>query len=1126
MMWMSRRTLVVALLMILIGVFSAEAQPQTDPPPYELVDVIGQINLGQTAFNTVGARRGMHLGGVHVHSYGSGSKAFYVYDSGNSRILAFRDPDFQLGLDLPDLIFGQDDFGVTSACNGDNNSITVPPTARTLCLNRGAHAVSQEEEPRRSSMATDTNGNFYVIDQYNNRLLMFRDPFGADPGEGDTTADQVWGQPDFTSKVCNRGTGIPGAGGVLSSSSLCTTNTVSNSIDVFFITSLVMDSWQNLWVTDIINNRVLRFPHDPVTGLPRLTADIVLGQSSMTSYGFASFYGCNLLPAGQGFCQLISLQINPATGQLFVVQYYEGPRITVYTPNTNTQSPTAFSFLRTIGQGTLLYPGSIVFLDATRFIIEDELSSFNDVLRVFSATTGLLLKTMTSSHVVGSSPDGAINFREIQGEMSLVGNTLYMTEQGQHNSLLAFDITQLDTLNQIVYTGEMLGGENYVLNTVTGLGLTSPFGITISQKHRQIFVSDGYRVLVWNMNGVSYTGRPADYVIGQPTLFTNRPTTSGSFVFRAKVGGLAVDDVNDKVWVSRDEEFFAFNLPISANSPLPNRSFLSRIPHIPSIVGNLPVRGESQNLAFSVGALMFNPVDQTLWLIDTNKSRAAQVINPYTIPLVNLIVGQNTIDGVGCNRGVYSAPSAKTLCFPASGAFDRHGNLYIAEGVFEGRADMPGNKRIVEYDKATIDAAAQVGLLAEPAADRVYSVPNFTTSPLNEAPSSFQCLENLPCNPIALALDPWGRMVVMSDAYYNEQYKRIYLYRNPLLNAGYVQHNFALGDLRLPYAVGQGGFAIFSWSGKLFTQDHTWNRVLVSNINMPNTVSVSTRAIAVEEGNQIATYTLRLDVQPISNVTILPANNGQTLISPTEVIFTPETWNTAQTITVTAIDDTKYEDIHTDLITHSISSNDRTYDNIRVDSVDVTITDNDDLLSALGEVVNGTFEFGEPSPVGWTATTPGTSGVVCRRTAGLSGSCALKLLGARSSPIFSQSLANVPEVGQIATLSVWAKWNLIRQGGGVRLQLTYADGTKGMAVVNFPTKPASRAVYQNWVASVTVTQQVVSAKVMAYYANISGVLWLDDVSVNYSTSSVRQNPDGGEPLTLPPAPPDGFRGNN
>lgn len=57
--------------------------------------------------------------------------------------------------------------------------------------------------------------------------------------------------------------------------------------------------------------------------------------------------------------------------------------------------------------------------------------------------------------------------------------------------------------------------------------------------------------------------------------------------------------------------------------------------------------------------------------------------------------------------------------------------------------------------------------------------------------------------------------------------------------------------------------------------------------------------------------------------------------------FTPANWNTPQTVTVAAVDDSEMEGTHTTTISHRSSSNDSGYNDRTYSSVEVTITDNE-----------------------------------------------------------------------------------------------------------------------------------------------------------------------------------------
>ena len=108
-------------------------------------------------------------------------------------------------------------------------------------------------------------------------------------------------------------------------------------------------------------------------------------------------------------------------------------------------------------------------------------------------------------------------------------------------------------------------------------------------------------------------------------------------------------------------------------------------------------------------------------------------------------------------------------------------------------------------------------------------------------------------------------------------------------------------------------------------------------------VTVSTMALTVtEEDTTGGTYTVVLDTQPTASVTVTVAGHSGTEVTPTpaSLTFTSTTWSTAQTVTVTAGNDA---DLTNDMVTltHSAASTDPGYSGITIDSVVVTVADND-----------------------------------------------------------------------------------------------------------------------------------------------------------------------------------------
>ena len=118
-------------------------------------------------------------------------------------------------------------------------------------------------------MTVDQQGNLYVPDIFNNRVLKYNDPFATD-----SIADEVWGQADFTENEPNRGK-VVAAGNTLNFSG--------------HRAGVALDAEGNLWVADSGNNRVLRFPKNAQTGVIAKDADLVLGQPDFSAHGEHGF---------------------------------------------------------------------------------------------------------------------------------------------------------------------------------------------------------------------------------------------------------------------------------------------------------------------------------------------------------------------------------------------------------------------------------------------------------------------------------------------------------------------------------------------------------------------------------------------------------------------------------------------------------------------------------------------------------------------------------------------------------------------------------------------------------------------------------------------------------------------
>jgi hypothetical protein len=107
------------------------------------------------------------------------------------------------------------------------------------------------------------------------------------------------------------------------------------------------------------------------------------------------------------------------------------------------------------------------------------------------------------------------------------------------------------------------------------------------------------------------------------------------------------------------------------------------------------------------------------------------------------------------------------------------------------------------------------------------------------------------------------------------------------------------------------------------------------------TIIESGGSTGVAEGGATDTYNVLLSSQPTSNVVVNINAGTQLSTNTTQLVFTSVNWNVAQTVTVSAIDDTAVEGSHSGTIIHTVSSSDANYNGRLVNPVNVSITDND-----------------------------------------------------------------------------------------------------------------------------------------------------------------------------------------
>jgi uncharacterized protein (TIGR03437 family) len=173
----------------------------------------------------------------------------YVADTGNHRILGFKDlRNIQPGAKA-DIVIGQPDFQHTRI-NYPSNS-TIQPTQTSLYNPTGLYV--------------DPSGNLYVADSGNGRVLRFPRPFDNYQTGVMQPADLVLGQLNFFTKITDP-----------------TARTMAAPYGI------AQASEHGLLVSDVVHSRVLYFPGTSATFSSGMAATIVFGQPNFNTAGSGS----------------------------------------------------------------------------------------------------------------------------------------------------------------------------------------------------------------------------------------------------------------------------------------------------------------------------------------------------------------------------------------------------------------------------------------------------------------------------------------------------------------------------------------------------------------------------------------------------------------------------------------------------------------------------------------------------------------------------------------------------------------------------------------------------------------------------------------------------------------------
>ena len=192
-------------------------------------------------------------------------------------------------------------------------------------------------------------------------------------------------------------------------------------------------------------------------------------------------------------------------------------------------------------------------------------------------------------------------------------------------------------------------------------------------------------------------------------------------------------------------------------------------------------------------------------------------------------------------------------------------------------------------------------------------------------------------------------------------------------------------------ADGVNGSAIFTHSAA--STDTSYNGIAIVSVTATegdkDTVGVTVSPISgltTTEGGGEATYTVRLNTQPTADVVIGVTSGDETegTVSPAELTFLPDDWSSAQTVTVTGVDDTADDgDVTYTVALAAAVSTDTGYHGVDPDDVSVTNTDDDEIGVTVSPTSGlTTTEGGGEATFEVVLNTPPTADVVVGVTSG------------------------------------------------------------------------------------------------------------------------------------------------
>ncbi len=720
--------------------------------------VYGQANFSSAAAPNPPNNASLN-GPAHMMVYISGQ--VFVADTGNNRVLIWDDLNTYENGDPASMVLGQPGFTSTTAPN--------PPTASSL------------NSP--SAVDWDDNGNLYVSDTGNNRVLMFT-PTSIDSDEflnftDGQAASLVIGQSNFTS---NAAPNPPTAG------------SLNHPVGI------VLDYYDNLVVADRDNNRVLFFEGPLSTGM---IATKVIGHprdvvgAPFATYGDFFTNTLSITPTETSLNHPTGVAIGAAHDELYVADTGNN-RVLVYTaspidsiadvvigqPDFGSKTPNANG----LSASSLNNPTGIAVDAGDRLLVVD--TGNHRVLEYDNPNTSPIANRVFGqggSFTTNTANTGGLSADSLNAPVGVSTDDdwldIYIADQGNHR-VLEYDQPLVNAVPKVseLYPGTVRAGSASFDLEIWGTGIISGTTIQMNGVTRSEAGTESSDFIAVTLSAteiatpgiitVTLTNPLPGGGTSQPmtlTVYAPLPgdTTADSIMGQAGF----TSDAGAFEWVTADSLLGPTSVAIDHTT---GRAFVAdmqnwRVLSWPSqaalkdgqkadLVIGQPNFGEQdwKNPIVTASSLLYPTaiaVDQSgnLYVADTPNHR----VLIYHAPLSNGVAASVVIGQPNFVSNTYLvSPTAASLAYPQSVAVDSNGNLYVAD---------TSNNRVLEFDAP---------LSTNMAASRVFGQGgSFTTNDPNQGGISAASLNA----PLGVVVDSANNLYI-ADGWNN----RVLEYDTPL----------------------------------------------------------------------------------------------------------------------------------------------------------------------------------------------------------------------------------------------------------------------------------------------------------------------------------------------------------